>query len=205
MIRPPPHELWLADKIATAYDALGYVRFDKPMDLNIFAIRSSDPTPNEFNDTIGVLWRDVDGCRRCMAWAGTTDPGLYWLGSERMGNDAGTFILAPGQYRKAWRLGKHKGKYGALVQDHPGAFKGWRDRDRNGRPDMSGPIYSDVEGLNCHKAGEWETNVGAYSAGCMVSQIAYMHDGVLMPLCAAQLCRGVGNTFTATLFTQEQV
>ncbi|MEI2737870.1 MAG: hypothetical protein V9F01_03695 [Chitinophagaceae bacterium] len=47
----------------------------------------------------------------------TTDPGNYWL--KTFMNRNGTAILKPGQYKHSHRIGVHRGKYQALVQQNP--------------------------------------------------------------------------------------
>ena len=67
-------------------------------------------------------------------WPITTDPGLYWL--ENPMNVDGTAILAPGQYRGAYRIGKHRDDYQAVVQTG-GEVAVYRDDDRNALLDPS--------------------------------------------------------------------
>lgn len=140
-------------------------------ELNPFGIRSKDMLVDEFNDTLGVAYIDNFGNQQCLVFKGTTKPGYYWL-KKKMGNVNGTFILCPGFYEDCWRLGKHKGRYDALIQKGTGIFKGWRDNDSDGELDYSGDIYDDVTGLNWHTTSfdhEIE-RVNAYSAGCQVNK-----------------------------------
>lgn len=145
---------------------------------------------------------------RVAMWSCTTDPGLYFLNSEKMGDRAGTAVLIPNQYRRCWKVGKHgKDKYPALVQNGM-PFKVWRDHNKDGSLDRSGKVYDDVTGLNCHKAYEWGEGkvigknkwISNWSAGCQVSEVSYAHDYILMPMARKQVKKGVGSTFTYTLF-----
>lgn len=140
-------------------------------ELNLFGIRSKDMLVDEFNDTLGAAYLDEFNNQQCIVVKGSTKPGYYWL-KNKLGNINGTFILCPGFYRDCWQLGKHKGQYEALVQKGNGIFKGWRDNDSDGELDYSGKIYNDVTGLNWHTTSfvNDKEMVGAYSAGCQVTQ-----------------------------------
>lgn len=138
--------------------------------LNLFGIRSSAPLVDEFNDHMGMAYLDDYGNETLLLFKATTKPGLHWL-KNNLGNVNGTAILIPGQYRRCWKLGYHKG-YKAMQQHGEGIFKVWRDNDSDGELDIDGPIYEDVQGLNGHTTSfknEVE-RVGAYSAGCQVIQ-----------------------------------
>jgi len=93
-----------------------------------------------------------------------------------MGNINGTAILIPDFYSACWVVGKHNGKYEALVQ-YKEPFRVWRDNDQDGQFDYHGVEYRDVTGLNMHTeslVNETE-KVGAYSAGCQVRQFDRDH------------------------------
>lgn len=144
---------------------------------NIFGFRAGgNKGVDEFNDLIGVAYRDDFDDKLSLGFIGTTDPGLYWLDGKAAGNAKGTFILQPGFYKGCWKLGQHHvGKpdaYTALVQAANGVFKGWRDNDKDGNLDFSGEIYTDVQGLNLHTTSFKQPvkKVGPYSAACQVVQ-----------------------------------
>jgi len=208
-IHTPPAELRALDMLRSAYDKKGYVFFeDRKYDLNIGGIRSDTTEPNRFDDSFFVAFIDERSTWRVAMWSCTTDPGLYFLGSGKMGNRSGTAVLIPGQYRRCWKIGKHgKKKYPALVQNGM-PFKVWRDHNRDGSLNRSGEIYDDVTGLNCHKAYSWNEGkaigrnkvVANWSAGCQVAEVSYAHDYILMPLARKQVAKGAGRTFTYTLF-----
>jgi hypothetical protein len=209
VVHTPPAEKYALNLIRATYDKKKYRFFSsKRYDLNIGGIRNPTTKPNRFDDSLFVAFIDERWTWRVALWSCTTDPGLFFLGDEKMGDTQGTAILIPGQYRGAWMIGKHKGKYPALVQNGMGVFKVWRDRDKDGVIDTSGKVYDDVTGLNCHKAHDWnkgaqvgkKKSVKNWSAGCQVSEVSSAHDYLLMPLARTQVKKGAGRTFTYTLF-----
>ncbi|MCK5137798.1 MAG: hypothetical protein KAR19_18575 [Bacteroidales bacterium] len=179
----------------------GFAFFDDgTYNLNIFGIRSSDVQVDEFNDYIGIAYRD-DFNNPCLKlFKATTKPGLYWL-KNKLGNIKGTAILSPGQYRGCWSLGYHK-SYQALVQKGMGNFQVWRDNDSDGDLDMEGQVFNDVRGLNLHTTSFKNDidQVGAYSAGCQVIQ-----DDLDFQIFLSIILRSAniyGNTFSYTLLEQ---
>ena len=158
-------------QLMNVFNRKGYSFFDSNgYNINIFGIRSNDSLVDEFNDWIGIAFKDVIGNAQIITFKATTDPGYYWL-KKKNGNINGTAILCPGQYRKCWQLGTHKG-YEALQQSAFAKFKVWRDSDSDGVLDKTGRIYNDVSGLNCHTTSFLRdvNRVGQYSAGCQVIQ-----------------------------------
>lgn len=156
----------------------GKVFINGDINLNIIGIRTPDgaAVPGTFDDVIEV-WYRKGGRWLCESFPVTTEPGRYWL--EHPMRVEGTAILCPGQYRGAYRIGKHKGQYKALVQRGP--VKVWRDNNRNDIIDIN-PGAAQIEGLygiNIHASdsdpfdssdrerGEG-ADVGKWSAGCQV-------------------------------------
>ncbi len=136
----------------------------KPYNLNIIGVRSSDHTPNIFNDMIFWLYKYRGGWAMKQASI-TTDPGLFYL--ENPCNKNGTAILKPGQYPGVWEIGLHQGKYEALVQR--GNFTVIRDFNRDGELDYnSGREETGMFGINFHHAGTDSVQVDNWSAGCQV-------------------------------------
>lgn len=162
------------DFIKSMYRQHGYEFLEGQFQNNPFAFRSADlKSVNLYNDIIGHAFKDEFGNGVALAFRGTTKPGLYWL-KNKLGGVKGTFILAPGFYPGAFKLGQHHvGKpnaYDAYVQAKSGLFIGWRDNDSDGEFDMVGPpTYTDVVGLNQHHGNDGEL-VGPYSAACQVIQ-----------------------------------
>ena len=104
------------ERIEAVMRAKGYAFFTEgDYNLNLLAVRSGREATNLFDDTFLAVFK-VDGAWETREYACTTDPGTYWL---RNGLEKGTAVLAPGQYRGAFALGKHKGEYEALVQAAP--------------------------------------------------------------------------------------
>ena len=84
-------------------------------------------------------------------------------------NAKGTAILVPGQYRGCWAIGKHNGKYKALVQIKP--VKVYRDGNKDMIYDLlPETINEGLFGINIHRSNEAITRntVDMYSAGCQV-------------------------------------
>jgi len=163
--------------------------------LNIFGIRMHPGKVNEFDDLLGVAYREM-GNWVVRYWPITTDPGLYWL--ENPMNVDGTAILVPGQYRGAWTLGKHRGRYDALTQHKP--VKVYRDRDRDGFIDTNpDSIQEGMFGINIHRAkqGASSSAVNRWSAGCQVFARAADFDEFM--LLVEQSEPLWGKTFTYTL------
>lgn len=169
--------------------------------VNIFGIRSKDRTADLFNDVIGIAYLDEFNEKHVLTFKGTTDPGAYWLGSK-MGNFQGTGILIPGQYSSALKIGKHKGKYPALVQSEKAKFKVWRDSDKDWKLDLDGKVYDDISGLNLHTTSFINDikNVGAYSAGCQVIQND--KDFLIFMAIINRSIELYGDYFTYTLFDE---
>lgn len=166
----------------------------KPYDLNLIGIRSPDRMADTFDDTLVVLYRDPSGAWVAELQRVTTTPGLSALQDPM--RSTGTAIICPGYYRSCWVIGKHKGQYEALVQAKPGVFRAWRDPNADGRLDMSGKVYTDAAGINCHRSGEPESKlVGGWSAGCQVNAVAADHERKML-LCREQVKRTGVSTFS---------
>lgn len=182
----------------------GYRFFDHgAYNLNLFGIRNGSSLVNEFNDWMGVAYRDEWGNERLLLFAATTKPGLYYL-KHRLGNAQGTAILIPGQYRSVWKLGKHKG-YKALQQQKYGLFKVWRDADQDAQFDYQGKVYRNVRGLNGHTSSFKNDidKVNRYSAGCQVIQDD-LDFKILMAIVEKSL-KYWGNSFTYTLLEERDL
>ena len=144
--------------------AEGYAVFEKgTYNLNIIGLRTKGSDSNKFDDRICVVYKDENGWVT-RTWEATCDPGLYWR--EKPMNVAGTAIMCEGQYRGAYKIGKHRGKYDALVQTG-GRVTVWRDSNRYEKLDHGDPSDG-YFGINIHKAGRESENVDKWSAGCQV-------------------------------------
>lgn len=186
----------LLNKLRGILRSKGYELFTKPNQLNIVGIRSTVTASNRFDDEIHVFYKVSPLKWFYHVYKATTDPGTFWLKNPMQ--PQGTAILAQGQYKDAYRLGLHQGKYKALVQTKPIVVM--RDYDRTAKLDFrNGKKSSGLFGINIHRAslnGTTKT-VDKYSAGCQV--FANIKDfNEFMSLCEKHKSL-YGNSFTYTL------
>lgn len=189
-------------QIKSIFKKNGYKINDRPYELNIVGIRSAITRPNRFDDEIHVFYKTSKLNWEYHRFKATTDPGTYWL--KHPMNLYGTAILAEGQYRNAYRLGLHRGKYLALVQI--GKVTVIRDFNRNNKLDFfSGVKGNGYYGINIHRASSTGTTkyVDKYSAGCQVfSNISDFN--LFLTMCKKH--RDLyGNKFTYTLIDQRML
>lgn len=159
----------------------GYRLYTRPFELNIVGLRSKSIRANQFDDELHVFYMVDDKKWAYHYFKITTDPGTYWLSNPAM--EHGTAILSQGQYVDAYAIGKHQGKYEALVQVKPVTVI--RDYDRNAILDFrNGRKETGLFGINIHRANSAGSTVeiDKYSAGCQVFQNAKDFD-VFMELC----------------------
>ena len=114
----------------------------------------------------------------------------------------GTAIVKPGQYRGAYQIGYHKGKYKALVQKKP--ITVYRDGNKDDKFDLN-PLSIDkgVFGVNIHKAGDNSTLVDGWSYGCTV--LAKSIDFNALMRLVERSAKLYGNSFTYTLINEEDL
>lgn len=156
------------DQITQAIGTKGYnyLNDGNLYHLNIIGIRSSDPTPNTFDDLLTVLFHDETG-QRYIYMACTTKPGLYYL--QHPDNLNGVAILVPGQYTNLFVKGLHKGQYPCLVQS--GNLQVYRDNNMDGTFDYTRQFAAPPScGIEIHHANNnfASTQVDNWSAGCQV-------------------------------------
>lgn len=181
----------------------GYAYFDSgKYNLNIIGIRATgNKVTNKFDDFIVVEYLDIYGIKTRDIFPATTDPGLSSM--LRPVNSKGCAILVPGQYRAAWMIGYHQGKYEALVQAKP--VKVYRDHNKDTVYDLNPKtIEEGTFGINIHKAGTNSTLVNGWSAGCQVIQNT-KNFNKLMKLAHYQFSQGYGARFTYTLLNEEDL
>lgn len=186
-------------EVLTALREKGYKVFEDPAghDLNLVGIRSSAKIANAFDDLIALFYRR-DNAWCYLAFAATTDPGRYWL--ENPMATLGTAILPPGQYRGAFRIGEHQGRYEALVQAR--TLPVWRDANRDHTADPGGGLDVGWHGINLHHAAERgeSVQVDKWSAGCQV--IASWWDFQVLMAEARAGRQRFGDSFTYTLIEE---
>jgi len=185
-----------AEQIEKVMGSKGYKVFKSPggHDLNIVGIRSGVQQANKFDDLITVFCK-LESQWLFWAFPATTDPGAYWL--ENPMSELGTAILAPGQYRRAFKIGEHQGKYDALIQARP--LTVFRDPDRDRDLDTDG---QDTEtgffGINIHCAA-WQgesVQVDKWSAGCQVIPNWFDFQVLMALASAAEKNFGPGLSYT---------
>ncbi len=175
----------------------GHTIYDRPYQLNIVGVRSNNVKANSFDDELHVFYRIPEGKWQHHVFTITTDPGTYWLKNPIA--PAGTALMKAGQYKDAYGLALHQGKYQALCQIHK-PVKVIRDYDRNATLDfLNGKEEYGMFGINIHRARQTGSTgaIDRYSAGCQVFQNS--EDFTLfMQLCKAHRVLH-GNIFTYTL------
>jgi hypothetical protein len=176
---------------------------DKKLNINIIGVRRDNHGSNTFDDILLVVYREEE-LTVSKSYPITTDPGQYWLQNPM--NPKGTAILVPGQYRSTWKLGKHQGKYQALVQRKP--VKVYRDDNKDEIIDYNTIALTLDEGyfgINIHRSNPYDQSyvVNRWSAGCQVFQRAKDYNNFI------QLCKDsakiYGNSFTYTLITEKEL
>ncbi len=177
----------------------GYRVFEnrKGHDLNLVGIRTSSVDANTFNDWVTAFYIFNDDWN-FFAFPATTDPGTFYR-KEPL-NVKGTAVMKPGQYRGAYKIGKHK-QYKALEQKKPMTV--YRDANRDGRLDTAG-MEEDTGNYktNIHRSNAHRPSVvvGKWSAGCQVLQDPD-HFAFLLMLCERSKSK-FGNSFTYTLLEE---
>ena len=177
----------------------GYRVFEnrKGHDLNLVGIRTSSVDANTFNDWVTAFYIFNDDWN-FFAFPATTDPGTFYR-KEPL-NVKGTAVMKPGQYRGAYKIGKHK-QYKALEQKKPMTV--YRDANRDGRLDTAG-MEEDTGNYktNIHRSNAHRPSVvvGKWSAGCQVLQ-APDHFAFLLMLCERSKSK-FGNSFTYSLLEE---
>ncbi len=161
--------------------------------VNIVGWRNLGARNNYFDCWISLYWRK-GGRWHEEHFAATTYPGIPSLLNPV--HKDGTAILVPGFYDGLYKIGRHRGRYEALVQQTP--CKVYRDNNKDGKVDVDADkVYEGVFGINLHKAGTWNKIVGASSAGCQVIKNT-MNFEYLMYLCRRDTTL-YSNSFNYTL------
>lgn len=183
----------------------GYAYFTKgKYNLNIIGVRhKGNECTNQFDDCIVVIFNNEKGNLTRYVFTATTEPGLTQLRKPTYNTLKGCAILVPGQYRGAYQIGLHRGKYEALVQRKN--VKVYRDDNRDDVYDYNPTTIDEgVFGINIHKAGIASTVVNNWSAGCQVLQNAN-NLITLVTLAKKQVQFNGCKTFTYTLINEEDL
>lgn len=99
-------------------------------------------------------------------WPVTTDPGVTYM-RQKLLSPLGVARLVPGQYRGAYEIGLHQGKYPALVQRMPVTV--FRDNNKDAVYDEKN-TETGLFGINIHRSSATgiSTQIDGWSAGCQV-------------------------------------
>jgi hypothetical protein len=199
-------ELLNPENIKACFGAKDYKFFDTPdrrLNLNIVGVRRDNQGTNTFDDFLLVMYRE-DEAMISHRYQITTDPGKYWLLNPM--NPKGTAVLKPGQYRSTWQLGKHQGKYEALVQRKP--VQVYRDNSKDEVIDYNNiatAIDEGYFGINIHRSNPYDQSytINKWSAGCQVfKKVEDFND--FMDLCR-QSAKLYGPSFTYTLIHEKDL
>ena len=144
----------------------------------------------------------VAGQEVLLQFSCTTDPGTYYRQNPL--HEQGCAVVKPGQYRGVWELGRHQGKYPALVQ--VGAITVYREKLANENMQLTDVTeQTGYFGINAHRASEQgiASKVNRFSAGCQVIQHPDEY-AILISLCRIAADKH-GNSFTYTLLNQNEL
>ena len=196
--------MFTRQQIQTAVVSKGYAWFDsnKDYDVNIVCIRNNDTQDrltNRFDDWITVSYK-INGAWQCHVWRGTTDPGVTHT-RQRLLSPLGVARLVPGQYRGAYEIGMHQGKYQALVQRRPVTV--FRDANKDAIFDEN-KTETGLFGINIHRSSPTGTSVqvDGWSAGCMV--FANIRDFTVF-MGIMRNAQAVSRRFTLTLIESQDI
>jgi hypothetical protein len=185
-------------KVIEAQKRFGYPIFTGAYNLNLIGVRNRFRESNAFNDRLYVFY-DTGKDRNIHCFDMTSDPGVYYR--ENPLNVDGTAVLAPGHYRSCWQVGKHQGKYDALVQR--GEMIVFRDGDQNDQLNLDdNSLQAGLFGINLHRANARHASkqVDKWSAGCQVMADPLDFD-VLMAL-VKKSAAVYGDRFSYTLWDE---
>jgi hypothetical protein len=192
-------------QIERAVKAKGYVWFDsnKDYDVNIIGIRNvttGNRVTNRFDDWLTVSYK-INTVWHYHIWTVTTDPGITHT-TQRLLSPLGVARLVPGQYRGAYQIGLHQGKYEALVQR--GVVKVFRDANKNSTFEETS-TQEGLFGINIHRSSPTGTStlVDGWSAGCQV--FANIGDFRRFMQIMKHAEKSVGNKFSYTLLNSSDI
>jgi hypothetical protein len=195
--------MYTKEQIEKAVKSKGYVWFNgcKDYDVNVVGVRNSSTlskVTNLFDDKITLSYK-VNGEWFFHSWDATTEPGKK--GVMQFHNSGGVARLVPNQYRGAYAVSMHRGKYQALCQRLKNVTV-WRDKNRDMNFDE---IIQDTGmfGINIHKAGTVSNFVENWSEGCQVFKRTKDFNDFMVLINRAKEIHG--NHFTYTLITSNDI
>lgn len=196
--------MYTREQIEKAVKKKSYKWFEgaKDYDVNIVAVRTMSTgkkVTNKFDDWITISYK-VNGKWEFYCWKGTTDPGTKAV--KQFSNPRGVARLIPDQYRSAYTIRKHAGKYDAVCQQEPVSV--WRDKNK----DMT---FDEVEkqtgifGINIHRSNPKTESeyVENWSEGCVVFKAAKDFNKFMEICYKAKDIHG--NKFTLTLLESTDI
>jgi hypothetical protein len=197
--------MYTRQQIEHAVKVKGYSWFEsnKDFDVNIVGIRNTttqNKVTNRFDDTMTLSYK-VNGVWQFHQWICTTDPGITYT-TQRLLSPLGVARLVPNQYRGAYQIGLHQGKYEALVQRKP--VKVYRDANKDLKFDET-KIEEGLFGINIHRSSPTgvSTVIEGWSAGCQVfSNIRDFRQFMQIMNRAKDV---FGNNFTYTLIESKDI
>jgi hypothetical protein len=187
----------------------GYAWFEKgDYNLNIVGVRNESTNnivTNRFDDKITLSYK-VDGEWVFKSFDATTDPGMYYV--KNVMRKEGVACLKEGQWRSAYVIDKHRGKYEALCQRGKNPVVVYRDKNKDECYDLEDDNTQEgYFGINIHRAtareGKKSTQVDKWSAGCQV--IASNDDWVDFMFACHKAESIWGNSFTYTLIKSDDI
>ena len=195
--------MYSKEQIEKAVKSQGYVWFNgaKDYDVNIVGVRNATPgqkVTNLFDDKLTLSYK-IGGEWFYHEWEATTEPGKK--GVMQFHNSGGVARLVPDQYRGAYAVSMHQGKYQALCQ-RLGDVTVWRDKNRDMDFDE---IIRDTGmfGINIHKAGTVSNFVENWSEGCQVFKRTKDFNDFMVLINRAKEIHG--NHFTYTLIISSDI
>ncbi len=195
--------MYSKEQIEKAVKSQGYVWFNgaKDYDVNIVGVRNATPgqkVTNLFDDKLTLSYK-INGEWFYHEWDATTEPGKK--GVMQFHNSGGVARLVPDQYRGAYAVSMHQGKYQALCQ-RLGDVTVWRDKNRD--MDFDEIIRdSGMFGINIHKAGTVSNFVENWSEGCQVFKRTKDFNDFMVLINRAKEIHG--NHFTYTLIISSDI
>ena len=182
--------------------SLGLTIFESgDFNLNIYGIRNTSRETDDWDDALGIAYKENNQWI-VRQWTATTDLGSRYL-KRPINPDGGAILVANSQYRNAYTIAKHRGKYQALCQTSA-KVRVYRDDNRDAYLDLDpNSIQEGMFGINIHRSHPTTTvsSVGSYSAGCQVFQSPDDFK-TFMSICRKQVKERGWDTFTYTLLDQ---